>query len=627
MAGATFFLLQTGGYAQEVSKLENMDIIRTNSYYAEKSEETTDFNANTTTQTTRPRTVLIEVFTASSCGPCAPSNNTLKSILAQNDGMYSLIKYQMYFPGTGDPYYTLEGGSKANFYNVGAVPHVRFDGIHQNPPGQQLSQENLVNRQNVPALMDVGAFFSVAGQTVDASVTIMPAANLSGANLRLFIAIVEKVTKNNIGINGETEFYQVMKKFMPDANGILIGDLVENVPLVFDQTWEFKGNYRLPANASNPINHNTEHSVEDFNNLAIVAWVQNTQTGEVLQSFYPDLFTVNYGITGGNGTISATKADGTTIELGDFVDPGTELIFNAEPEEGFQMKEWTLNGTTIPDNNTNELEIIADRNMNVVANFQTTHLNVKFATFNEFGTITATIDDNEIDNDETVLRGTKIVFTANPHEGYEVRTWRNNETVITGNSTNQFVIEAIDDDANVTVEFQTTHIDVTFSAVNNFGTISATANGEEFNSGTPIIRGARVVFTAKPNNEEAETVDEWRNNGILISGNKTLNYTISSVNNNSVVTVKFIEDVGIENKELTEIGIYPNPVKDKLSVTNSENIAKITITNILGQTVLEKYLKGEAEVQIGTESLAQGIYFITMQKFNGDKAIFRIVKQ
>ena len=48
--------------------------------------------------------------------------------------------------------------------------------------------------------------------------------------------------------------------------------------------YEFKGSYRLPDDAKNPINHASEHSVENFANIYAVYWVQNYTTKEVLQS-------------------------------------------------------------------------------------------------------------------------------------------------------------------------------------------------------------------------------------------------------------------------------------------------------------------------------------------------------
>src|SRR5690606_9359036 len=68
----------------------------------------------------------------------------------------------------------------------------------------------------------------------------------------------------------------VVKKMLPTQNGTPLSGLVANQ---WDSTilnYTFNGSYRLPADGSAPnrINTSTEHSVEDFNNLYVVAWVQ-----------------------------------------------------------------------------------------------------------------------------------------------------------------------------------------------------------------------------------------------------------------------------------------------------------------------------------------------------------------
>ncbi|MBP5613534.1 MAG: T9SS type A sorting domain-containing protein, partial [Bacteroidales bacterium] len=44
------------------------------------------------------------------------------------------------------------------------------------------------------------------------------------------------------------------------------------------------GNYRLPNNAQDQINLNPEHSVEDFNHIYLVYWLQDYRTMEVFQA-------------------------------------------------------------------------------------------------------------------------------------------------------------------------------------------------------------------------------------------------------------------------------------------------------------------------------------------------------
>ena len=52
---------------------------------------------------TVPLKPLYEEFTSSTCGPCAFANAILDPLLMANEGTHSLIKYQMNWPGSGDP--------------------------------------------------------------------------------------------------------------------------------------------------------------------------------------------------------------------------------------------------------------------------------------------------------------------------------------------------------------------------------------------------------------------------------------------------------------------------------------------------------------------------------------------
>ena len=232
----------------------------------------------------KPRTLLLEAFSSSTCGPCVDGNNNLMQVLDEFEGSYALIKYQMNWPGLGDAYYTAEGGVRRYFYNVYGVPHLNVDGPAFVINPSLLTKVHLTNLQEIPSVMELNVDYFVEGQTVYATAEINSTINFTDEEIRLFMAVVETVTYNNSGQNGETEFHQVMKKFLPDANGIEIEFLEIDVPFITSQSWEFKGNYRLPINATKPINHEIEHSVEDFNNLTIVAWVQNMQSKVVYQS-------------------------------------------------------------------------------------------------------------------------------------------------------------------------------------------------------------------------------------------------------------------------------------------------------------------------------------------------------
>jgi hypothetical protein len=407
-----------------------------------------------------PRYAFIEVFTSSTCPPCAPANLNLKNILAQNDGQggkYTLIKYQMNWPGTGDPYYTSEGNTRRSFYGantVNAVPYLLMDASHKSSP----NHSQLIAAQAIPSYVEVSGFFNVIGQNVSAKINVTPKIDIAGgSNLRLYVAIIEKRTIKNIKTNGETEFFHVLKKFLTDASGFILGDLTAEETITQCLTWEFKGNYRLPANAGSPINHNIEHSVEDFNNLEVVAWVQSRATKEVYNSFPAIKFTspqtVNYAVINENGSLSAT-ANGTTISSGAQFPFGQTVVFSAIPDENYVIKKWIINEEIVSGNTTNSLSVtVFDEEINVSVEFMKNERIINYSVVNGNGTLTAAFDGNPINSGDGAFVGKIVEFTAVPDENYAVKEWKRNGAIISGNTSNNYSI-TVSDNVTVTVEFK-----------------------------------------------------------------------------------------------------------------------------------------------------------------------------
>jgi len=408
-----------------------------------------------------PRYVLLEGFTASTCGPCYNGNLNLKNVLAQNDavgGKYTLIKYQTGGPSPGDPYYTQEVGQRGTFYSNQYVPWLYRDGTQNGNTGS-FTHTQLLNLQNTPSYVEVTGSYRVVGQTVTSTIIIKPTTNISGGNnLKLFVAIVEKETYKNKKSNGETVFYQVMKKFMPNANGIILGDLTANEVITHELEWEFKGCYRLPANASQAINHTIEHSVEDFKNLEVVAWVQNISTKEVFNSGTAInetiLYPVNFNVANGNGTITAqTNCNTITLNSGDKTVSGAAIKFTATPNTYYKVKEWILNGEIVPGHTDNVFTTTLTGEMTVTVAFEKNNKTVNYGVINGNGTLTATVNGKPVNSGDEVEKHSVIEFTAEPANGYIVKEWTLNGVTVADNVTNNYSL-VIEDDATVSVEFE-----------------------------------------------------------------------------------------------------------------------------------------------------------------------------
>ena len=77
-----------------------------------------------------------------------------------------------------------------------------------------------------------------------------------------------------------------------------------------------------------------------------------------------------------------------------------------------------------------------------------------------------------------------------------------------------------------------------------------------------------------------------------------------------------------------EINIYPNPVKDYLNIYSKKGIkiTRYSIFNAVGQEVLKKEVKSEADLKIGKENLGTGFFMITVYTENSYKTFKFIVE-
>jgi hypothetical protein len=245
---------------------------------------------------TMPRRALHEVFTSSTCPPCKPGNEQLTAVLNEKVGKWAVIKYQYYFPGTGDPYFTPEALNRATYYGgVSAVPNMYIDGgWNDNPNG--FDEEIFDQFQTVPSLLEMSSSLTVTGNKADVAVTVTPVADMPAGNYKLRVALVERETAQNVKNNGETSFQFVMKKMLPTEAGQAFTFSAKDAPKTVNLSYTFPGSFKLAPSArttstANPtgagyagINIATENSVEEFYDLAVVAFIQNDDTKEILQS-------------------------------------------------------------------------------------------------------------------------------------------------------------------------------------------------------------------------------------------------------------------------------------------------------------------------------------------------------
>jgi len=210
-------------------------------------------------------TPLFEEFTSCTCIPCAFFNSDFVPWCDDHENEITLIKYQMNFPGSGDPYFIEDCSDRFTYYGGQWVPWLVGDGgfIDTEMNSVDAFFESSTSQQS---LIQIQASHTIAQPNITINATVLPFANYPSC--RLYIAVIEKQTVENTGPNGETNFEHVLMKMIPSASGIAV-NLQERTPFTYSNTVDLSGT-----------------NIEEWDDLMVVAWVQTGFTRNVVQSTY-----------------------------------------------------------------------------------------------------------------------------------------------------------------------------------------------------------------------------------------------------------------------------------------------------------------------------------------------------
>ncbi|MFR1634973.1 MAG: InlB B-repeat-containing protein [Oscillospiraceae bacterium] len=259
----------------------------------------------------------------------------------------------------------------------------------------------------------------------------------------------------------------------------------------------------------------------------------------VMVQFMPlgDRITASAGEHGRiNGAMAGVTEQVGNIASGFTLAEGASVTFTAEPDTGYEVEQWSVNGTPVSGEMASTYTYTAGSAGAVITvAFRPVEYIVSWTA--EHGTVTA---DGYSGSAASIRGGTQVTFTAAPHNGYVFDHWtidgetHTNETatlrwtVPTGQeATMEYAIEAVFTE-------NTTTYSVTYDASGG-GTI--TAEGHEASPAT-VTYGQSITFTAVP--AEYGYVKEWRVDGVPVpnSSNKT-SYTLENVTQAHTVTVVF----------------------------------------------------------------------------------------
>lgn len=89
--------------------------------------------------------------------------------------------------------------------------------------------------------------------------------------------------------------------------------------------------------------------------------------------------------------------------------------------------------------------------------------------------------------------------------------------------------------------------------------------------------------------------------------------------------ITIYNELGIDDFNSNNFKFYPNPVKNKLNVSYTENISNISVFNLLGQKVMENTINATS-TQVDMSNLASGSYLVKVTSDNQTKTI-KVIKE
>ena len=150
------------------------------------------------------------------------------------------------------------------------------------------------------------------------------------------------------------------------------------------------------------------------------------------------------------------------------------------------------------------------------------------------------------------------------------------------------------------------------------GTLNPAFNPAVYNYTVHVDNSVSSIdITAMPANPEA-TISGDTGTLLLNVGANPFTITVTEEEKpaqNYTITVYRAGKTGISETEAGKINIYPNPVKDELTIENGElTIKKITIADLSGKSIQQ--ING-SQKQINVSVLAKGIYFVKIETDKG----------
>ena len=253
---------------------------------------------------------------------------------------------------------------------------------------------------------------------------------------------------------------------------------------------------------------------------------------------------------GANGKIVSAVAGKVdqiaNIETGFVLASGATVDITAQPDTGYKVGCWKVNGKVVDGQTGNTYTYTADENGTgaaITVQFVQIDYAVSWSAVN--GTVKAEdTSGTEYEGNKADIRGgSKVTFSATPKEAYKVSCWKVNGKVVDGENANTFTF-TVPSSAKETPEVASYKVEavcekdqftLTYAQPSN-GTLTARGAAGEVASGDKVNGDEKYTFTVKPDADYI--VESWKVDGQVIDSHST-SYEVT-VKKNTEVSVRLV---------------------------------------------------------------------------------------
>ena len=253
---------------------------------------------------------------------------------------------------------------------------------------------------------------------------------------------------------------------------------------------------------------------------------------------------------GANGKIVSAVAGKVdqiaNIETGFVLASGATVDVTAQPDTGYKVGCWKVNGKVVDGQTGNTYTYTADENGTgaaITVQFVQIDYAVSWSAVN--GTVKAEdTSGTEYEGNKADIRGgSKVTFSATPKEAYKVSCWKVNGKVVDGENANTFTF-TVPSGAKETPEVASYKVEavcekdqftLTYAQPSN-GTLTARGAAGEVASGDKVNGDEKYTFTVKPDADYI--VESWKVDGQVIDSHST-SYEVT-VKKNTEVSVRLV---------------------------------------------------------------------------------------